>query len=240
MRTILHWTLLASLLGCPGNDKGGADSGTDTAAHQNNGVGDDTVQATMMVINLMDGSGMPGVTIESPAGLTEITDGEGTASLPIDANGTFQFFLRNDGAIDYLVFGPTGSEDFIYLSLLITESMLTMVDDLLGTAQEDGTGTLVVIIDYDDHQPVVGASAAIGADHGDSWIMTAGTPTFGDTVLEGGKGIVVFPNTTPGETSVTVGPPDGVTCSAFPGGGQMPNPPVLMNHVTIVTFHCRS
>ena len=236
MRTILHWTFLANLLGCPGSDKGSADSGNDTAASQDN---DDTVQATMMVINPTDGSGIEGVTVESPTGLTETTDAEGATRFPIEAGGTFQFSLRQDGAIDHLIFGPTGSEDFVYLSLLTTEGMLSMVNGLLGTVQEDGTGILMVIIEYDDNQAVVGASTSIGAEHGDSWFMTGGAPTFGDTIPEGGSGFVVFPNIAPGETSVTVSPPDGVACSAFPGGGQMPNPPVFMNHVTIVTFHCR-
>jgi hypothetical protein len=239
MRTLSLWTLLAGLLSCTGNDKGSPDSGGDTTAPQNTNGDDDTVHATMMVLDPMDGTGIEGVTVESPTGLTERTDEEGVTRFDLDSGGTFQFSLKQDGAIDHLVFGPTGAEDFTYRAFLTTENMLAMVGGLLGTSQENGTGILVVFIDYDDLEAVVGANASIGSAHGETWVMTDDAPTFGDTIPEGGNGFIVFPNITPGETSVTVTPPDGVVCSAFPGGGQMPNPPVFINHATIVTFHCR-
>lgn len=238
MRTLFHWTLLAFLVSCTGNDKQGTDSGGDTPDSQD--TDDDTVQATVMVLDPVGGTGIEGVAIELPAGLTETTDGEGTTSFSIPSGGTFQFSQRKNGAIEHLVFGPTGTEDFTYQSLLITESMLATVNEALGTSQEDGTGLLMVIIAYDDLHAVVGARASIGVEHGESWTMIDAAPTLGDTVPEGGNGVVLFPNISPGETSVTVTPPDGVACAAFPGGGQMPNPPVLIHHVTIVTFRCRS
>lgn len=240
MRTLSLWTLLAGTLSCTGNDKESTDSGGDTASPQNTTGGDDTVNATMMVLDLMDGTGIEGVRVESPTGLTERTDGEGATRFDLDSGGTFQFALKQDGAIDHLVFGPTGTEDFTYRALLATENMLAMVDGVLGTTQETGTGIVVVVIEYDDLEAVVGANASIGSVHGESWVMTDDAPTFGNTIPEGGNGIIVFPNIRPGETSVTVTPPNGVVCSAFPGGGQMPNPPVFMNHATIVTFHCRN
>jgi hypothetical protein len=239
MRTLSLCTLLASLLSCTGDDKGSTDSGGDTAAPQDTDGSDDTVHATMMVLDPMDGTGIEGVTVESPTGLTERTDGQGTTRFDLEPRGTFQFALKQNGAIDHLVFGPTGTEDFTYRAFLATENMLAMVGGLLGTSQENGTGILVVIIDYDDLEAVVGANASIGSAHGESWVMTDAEPTFGNTVPEGGNGVVVFPNIAPGETSVTVTPPDGVACTAFPGGSQMPNPPIFMNHATVVTFHCR-
>jgi len=238
MRTLSHWTLLAFLISCTGSDKEGTDSGGDNPDSQD--TDDDTVQATVMVLDPMDGTGLEGVEVEASTGLTETTDGEGATSFQIPSGGTFQFSLQQNGAIDHLVFGPTGTEDFTYLSLLITESMLATVNETLGTPQEDNTGLLMAIIEYDDLHAVVGARASIGVEHGESWTMIDAAPTLGDTVPEGGRGVVIFPNISPGETSVTVTPPDGVACAAFPGGGQMPNPPVFMNHVTIVTFRCRS
>ena len=240
MRALSHWFLFATLLGCTGNGKGGDLSDVDTGSNQGTETGDETVQATLLVLNPLDDSEFEGVEVESPAGLTDNTDSEGTVSFPLEASGTFQFSLQKDGAIDHLIFGPTGSEDFTYLAFLATDDLLAMVNGALGTSQEDGTGSVVVIIDYDNLEAVVGARASIGSDHSESWIMTDTGPTFGDTIPEDGNGVIVFPNIFPGETSVAVDPPDGVACSAFPGGGQMPNPPVFMNHVTVVTFHCRA
>ena len=249
MRAILHWTLLGSLLGCTNNDKGSADSGTDTAASQNNGVEDDIVQATLMVIDPLDGSGVEEVPVETGTGLSKTTDTEGVAHISLDPGGTFQFTVSHGVAdtVDHQIFGPTGSENFTYPVYLSTEAMLESVNASLGTTPALETGILAVYIHDDDLQPVVGVSASIGTGHDDSWVWmtdgapsTFGEPAFGDTVPEGGNGIVVFPNTFPGPTSVTVSPPDGVTCSAFPGGGQMPNAPILMNNVTIVSFRCRN
>ena len=94
-------------------------------------------------------------------------------------------------------------------------------------------------IDYDDLQPVVGASATISLNHDDPWVLSNNGAAYGDTVPANGMGMVAFPNVQPGDVSVTVIPPGGTECTAFPGGGEMPDAPVEPDLVTVVTFHCR-
>ena len=256
MRFCIYWTLLAGLLGCTNSDKSGTDSGTDTAAQQNGGGGgggggngDGTVQGTLVVLDPLDSSGVEGVPVESDNGISETTNTDGMARISLEPGGTFQFSVSHGVAdtVDHQIFGPTGTENFIYPVHLATEAMLETVNAVLGTTTALETGMVAVYIHDDDGQPVMGVSASIGTAHDDSWAWmtdgapsTFGDPVFGDAVPEGGNGIVVFPNTFPGPTTVTVSPPDGVTCAAFPGGGQMPTTPVLMNNVTIVAFRCQN
>ena len=245
MRKLLLLTLL-SATACSGKETsddtgalGDGDPSNNADADADEGAESDTLQATIRLLDATSGAGFQGATIEAPDGSSATTGMDGGATLSLEKGGTFEFRVRDEGAIDHLIFGPTGNEDFTYLTFVATESLLSMVNGLLGTSQATGTGLMVVAIDYDDLTPAVGATASIGSAHDSSWVMGTAGPTFGNTIPTNGGGFVVFPNIPPGETSITVVPPTGVTCSAFPGGGQMPNAPVLMNHVSVVTFHCR-
>ncbi len=243
MRKVMFGALLCSL-GCAATDLE-SDSGIGDGDPSNNGGGADngsdeneSVSATLMLLNAMSGAGIAGVTVESPSGESGTTGSDGSVGFTIDAGGTFQFRVRGDSVLDHLVFGPTGSGDFVYPTFVATESLLDSVNNSLGTVTASETGIVVVGIDYEDLTPAVGATASIGSMHDSPWVFGSMGASYGDTIPTGGMGAVIFPNVPPGDTSVTVQPPSGSTCSAFPGGGQMPNSPVFMNHVTVVTFHC--
>ncbi len=247
MRCLFLGTLLVTT-GCTGKgvpyDSGAIGDGnpSNNPTSDDTAAGDpgDSINATMMIRNAMDGTGLEGIAVEAQSGDTALTAADGSATLPINAGGTFQFRVVDDGALEHLVFGPTGEEDFIYMTFLATEAMLQQVNTTLGTISTPETGMIVVGIDYDDLSPAAGATASIGSSHDLSWVFGSSGPAFGNTIPStGGLGVVVFPNVPPGQAGVTITPPPGATCSAFPGGGQMPKAPVLMNHITVVTFHCR-
>ncbi|MEC8192382.1 MAG: hypothetical protein VX127_06615 [Myxococcota bacterium] len=240
----LWWMAWMVGVGCTATDgtldTGGLGDGSAASdASDANSGSDGTVNATILLLNAMSGAGMAGIDVESPAGDSAQSGADGSASFPIDSGGTFEFRVRGNGVLDHLVFGPTGSDDFVYPTFVATETLLNSVNSSLGTMTAPERGIVVVGIDYEDLSPAVGATASIGAMHDSPWVIGGMGAAFGNTVPSGGMGVVIFPNVPPGETSVTVQPPSGTTCSAFPGGGQMPNGPVFMNHVTVVTFHCR-
>ena len=246
MRKLLFWTALVTA-GCTGKGIPGDTGAIGDGNPSNNPASDDTatgqgntVNATLMVLDAMDGSGLAGIEIEAPTNETALTATDGSATFSIDSGGTFQFRVQGDSVLEHLIFGPTGNEDFVYMTFLATENLLQQVTTTLGATTAPETGMIVVGIDYDDLSPAAGATASIGSSHDLSWVFASSGPAYGNTIPStAGLGVVVFPNVPPGQVGVTITPPPGATCSAFPGGGQMPNVPVWMNHVTVVTFHCR-
>ena len=199
-----------------------------------------TIDATVVVLDAMNNSGMDDVTAVNAQGESTLTDANGSATLPVPMDSTFRIRLQAAGDIDHVLFGPTGSEDFQYVTFFAKQSMIDMVVNMLGATTVQGTGVVVVGIDYDDLRPAVGATASIGSAADTPWILGAMGPAYGDTIPQGGMGMVAFPNVPSGDLSVSVTPPpDASECTAFPGGGQMPSVPVGANEVTVVTFHCR-
>lgn len=240
--TKVHATLLTGVfaLGCAekstesaGELPGINDSETDV---DNNGP---TIDATVRVLDAMSGSGMADVTVENAAEDTATTDGSGSATLAVPADDTFSILLQRSDAIDHLLFGPTGTEDFSYVTFMATQALVSGVSVMLGATIEEGTGVVVVGIDYDNLAPAVGASADLDGEHGEPWVLTSAGVSFGNTILPGAMGMVAFSNVQPGDVNVSVTPPDGADCTAHPGGGEMPAAPVQADMVTVVTFHCR-
>jgi hypothetical protein len=197
------------------------------------------IDATIRILDAMSGSGVADVNAESAHGDTATTDDSGSAVIPVHADSTFEILLQKNGSIDHLLFGPTGTADFDYITFMATEALVGMVTGMLGTTPDSGTGLMVVGIDYDNLSPAVGASAALNADHDEPWVLKTTGPAFGDTIPAGAMGMVAFPGLQPGMVEVSVEPPSGAECTAYPGGGTMPDVPVLSEKVTVVTFHCR-
>ena len=198
-----------------------------------------TVDATVRILDAMTGSGMADVSAQNRDGDEETTDNGGLATLPVPAEDTFSILLKRSDAIDHLLFGPTGTDDFTYITFMATQTLVSGVSAMLGASIESGTGVVVVGIDYDDLSPAVGASAALDGEHSEPWVLGSAGASFGDTILPGGMGMVAFSNVQPGTINVNVTPPDDAACTAHPGGGEMPAVPVEADTVTVVTFHCR-
>ena len=239
-------TLLAGALalGCAdtSTESAGEPPGIGDSTSDTDGVGGNTgptIDATVRVLDAMSGSGMADVTVENAAEDTATTDSSGSATLSVPADDTFSILLQRSDAIDHLLFGPTGPEDFSYVTFMATQVLVSGVSAMLGATIEEGTGVVVVGIDYDNLAPAVGASADLDGEHGEPWVLTSTGASFGDTILPGAMGMVAFSNVQPGDVNVSVTPPDGADCTAFPGGGEMPAAPVQADLVTVVTFHCR-
>ena len=229
----LHLSVLLSFLAlsaCSTSDKDGDTGNSDDA----------TIEGTFTILDAVNGSGMNGVAVTTSRGETTTTGADGSATVAVSQNGQFSVSLNKDGALDHLLFGPTGLEDFEFVTFMATEFLVQTVTSQLNASPAEGTGLLVVGIDYDNLSPAVGATASVNAAHDSPWVIGGmGRPAFSNTIPNGGMGMVAFPGLLPGAVSVDVIPPQDAECTAFPSGGVMPNAPILANTVTVITYHCR-
>ena len=179
-----------------------------------------TIDATVRVLDAMSGSGMADVIVENAAEDTATTDSSGSATLSVPADDTFSILLQRSDAIDHLLFGPTGAEDFSYVTFMATQVLVSGVRH----ARRHHRGRHRCC--RRRHRlrqpaPAVGASADLDGEHGEPWVLTSTGASFGDTILPGAMGMVAFSNVQPGDVNVSVTPPAGADCTAFPGGGEM-------------------
>ena len=197
-----------------------------------------TIDASVRILDPLAGGGLEGVLVSTASGESATTDAEGRAMLEVPGNSILQLSLTKDEALDHLLFGPTGTDNFEFVTFMSTEVLFSAVQSVLGVSAQAGTGFLVVGIDYEDLSPVVGASASIDLEHDEPWVLGPSGASFSDTIITGMMGMVAFPNVVPGEADITVSPPEGVVCTAFPGPESMPPTPVHEDIVTVVTFRC--
>ena len=225
---------VCSLVACQkssSNDSANTDTSAETTESS-------VVEATFTALDPSTGAGVSGLSVMG-ADASEITDDDGQATISVEADATFEVRIEGDGLLNHVLVGPAGEEPFNYISFVSTESLYDTVLSMMGLEQQPDTGIVVVGVDYDDLSPVVGAKVSIGNEHDPAFTLGSTGPQVGDTIPEGAMGMVSFPNVRLGESSVLVEPPDGVLCTAFPGGGQMPYFPVMQKFVTVVQFHCR-
>lgn len=196
------------------------------------------IVANLVLYNAATATGAQGLTVEFPSGpVTTAADGKAAGEIPVGL--PFSLAVHGDGYLDHLVFGPAGSEDFSFITYVASQAITSQVLAMLGISWDTGTGFVVVGVDYAaDLSPVVGATVSLGAAHGDPFVFAGAYPALGATIPTGGMGFVSFPSVAVGSTSVTITPPDGVTCVAHPGGEEMPDAPVEADTVTVLAFHC--
>ena len=68
----------------------------------------------------------------------------------------------------------------------------------------------------------MGASESFYVEDYYPWVLGGTGHAYGDTIPANGMGMVAFSNVKPGDVSVSVQPPEGTECTAFPSGGEMP------------------
>jgi hypothetical protein len=196
------------------------------------------VLAQLMLYNAATATGAQGLTVQFPDGPVT-TEADGKASGEVPAQQAFELSVQGDGYLDHLVFGPAGIADFTFITYVASQAITNQVLSMLGIGWDAGTGFVVVGVDYAaDLSPVEGATVSLGSAHGEPFVFAGAYPSLSDTIPVGGMGFVSFPSVATGSTSVTVQPPDGVSCVAHPGGAEMPDLPVVLDTVTVVAFHC--
>ncbi len=195
------------------------------------------VAASFTLLDASTGRGAEGFMVGFPDG--DVTTGaDGQARGDLVAGEPFELLAQATGYVDHLLYGPAGSESFTFVTYVASESITTQVLSMLGLSWQSGLGFVVVGVDYQDLSPVEGATVSLDAEHGQPFVFASNYPASGATIPANGMGFVSFPNVSPGDVTVEVQPPVGVSCQAHPGGGEMPAIPVQADAVTVVAFQC--
>jgi len=248
---------IASLFSCSEDSGSGGsagqspshDAGADSEAPTDSGVPDDaevvdaheggssnTVEASVGLIDAVSGTAPAGAEITF-ADETVIVE-QGTAAVDVPSGAPFEILADAPGYSRYHLFGLAGTADFELVSFVSSDSLTSQVMTMLGETLDDSRGILVVGMDTPSLQPAVGASVSIDADSGQPFIFAGQVPEHGNEVIEGGSSFVSFPNTSPGPVQLTVTPPDGQACHAYPGPGEMNEIDVHAGDVSVVSYTC--
>lgn len=198
------------------------------------------VTASIQVLNPMTGGGMKGIDISG--GLEEArTQTGGVADVPVSAGERFELLLESEKILDHLLVGTAGDEDFELITFAGTPSTSEAVLNMLGLTWAPETGMVVVGVDYTNWAPVVGAEVNLSEESAEAFVLANnGMPSLSNTVPAGGMGMVSFVNVAEGPVSVSVTPPEGVTCSPHPSGQNYDSVPVESGKVTVVSLQCAS
>ena len=224
-------TLLAA---CAGSTEDTAHTGSDSGGS----VEPTQVLASIQVLDPMDGGGWMGIDVTG--GSVDVqTEAGGHAEVEVEAERPFSLGLSADGILDHLLYGTAGTEDFELITFAGSPSTSNTVLGMLGLSWQSEAGMLVIGADYADWSAVAGAQVTISDGDAQPFVLGAGgMPALGDTIPENGMGMVSFANVRVGEVSVTLSPPDGVSCAPHPGGDDYPSVPVSAETVTVISYRC--
>ncbi len=211
-------------------DAGDAD--TDTEAEEAS-----TVTATVRLVDAVGGGAPQGATVSFDGDPVEV-EGE-TATGEVSADVPFELRAEATGYADYMLNGHAGQSDFTLTSFVSSRSTTDYVMGTLGMSVDASKGFVVVGVDTPALEPVVGARVEIDSTHDDPFVFAGSTPQLGDTIPDGGAGFVSFPNVDPGTAGISVTPPEGLSCSVFPGPGELSEIEVYADRVSVISYTCQ-
>lgn len=193
------------------------------------------VAASIQLLDVQGGALPEGIVVTSP--LETVTlDSSSAGSIQIPAQEQFYLEVAADAFITHHLTGMAGQEDFRLVSFFASESTGTLMYGLLGLQKSADKGILIVALDNPDLSPAVGAAADIDATHDGAFVSTSFGVAFSNVVNTGG--FVAFPNVDPGETTISVTPPEGKTCVFHPAGGAGATVNMMANEATVAFFVC--
>ena len=199
-----------------------------------NGSGVQGMNAELTTPQAMDESGRVGMT-------TSTTSADGTANLGAKLNTTYEVILTSDQHAPHHIIGDLGDEAVEQVTFVSTFTLTNQVFSLLNLTSDPDKGIVVIGLDLPNLAPAVGASAELSQSYESAFVFGTTTPIAGQTILSGGGGFVSFANVTPGETQVSVTPPEGARCAVFPAEERdQPTIQVYPGEVTVLAFTCRS
>jgi hypothetical protein len=244
--TILGWlTLIWLVPGCPSSidDDSATDDDDVTGGDDDDtteGDDDDTtawVEATVHPIDAVSGAAPAGAEVTFDDGAVAVSGGVATGD--VVSGAVFDLVARADGYADYHLLGSAGDQAFDLFTYMSSRSTTDYVLGMLSTTLDPAKAIVVVGVDTPALAPVVGARVSIDATHDESFVFDAQSmPAAGDTILDGGASFVSFPNVTAGPVSITIEPPDGMTCQVFPGPGELPAIEAFADAVSVISATC--
>jgi len=218
--------------GTDGDTDGDADGDTDSDSD------DAMVNVSVELLAAVTSQAPDAFEVVNAAGGSPIPAEDGAAMVPTAKNQPFELIASASNYADYHLFGMAGEEDFSLTSFCTTETVSNQVLGMLGITPDSSKGYVVVGMDTPSLAPAVGACASIDAESAEPFIFVGGTPQAGNQVVSGGSSFVTFPNTAPGEVNITVTPPDGQTCYAFPGPEDLTTITAYAGAVAVISYTC--
>ena len=166
------------------------------------------------------------------------TDNSGWA--PFSLATESDYVVRADvvGYAQLLMVGRTAIEDFEYNAYLADRELTDQIFRWLGYAYDPERGGVMVGLQRPSGAAAVGAAAELNVDHDYPFVIEGTLPVLGSFIPYDGLSVMSFPNVEPGQVQVSVTPPQGKTCSAFPDGASRVEIPVEADHMTMLIFVC--
>ena len=195
------------------------------------------VVASIRVLEPTMGDAMMGVSVSGGISDAE-TDEDGLATVEVWSNTGFELALQSDAILDHVMVGTAAEESFELITFAGSQNMTDMVFNMLGISWQEQAGILVVGVDYSDWSPVAGAEVSVDDANAEAFVLAGGMPSLGNSIPSNGMGMVSFANVGEGMVSVTVNPPDGVSCAPYPGGESYDAVPIYASVVTVVSLRC--
>ena len=196
----------------------------------------DPISVSVQLLDAMGGGLPENITLTSS--LEEQTlDASGTGSILVPGESQFTITVEAPGYVTHHLIARSGQEDTSLVTLLATESLSLQMYGMLDLEANLEKGTLVVALDHPDLSPATGASAEIDSSHDGAFVLGAMGPSFSN-VVPSSAGFVTFSNVDPGETHITVTPPEGESCWFHDAGGEDATVSVSAQQAAVAFFMC--
>lgn len=220
--------ILWSLLAC-------GDKANDTAAENTT-----MVEANITLLSINDRP-----QIEIPIYVDETmhyTEEDGSATLLVEPNRAFAIIAEENNSLTHRYVGLTTDRNFALDALFISRGSWDSLLGGVGLADQTGTGHLWVSITNGNFLPIAGASATLtsGTSEDPFILLQTNVPWTGNTIDDNGKNWIFFPNTQPGNVTITVATPTEETCSIFSGSDASNeySTTVYADTATVLWFIC--
>ncbi len=246
--SILLTTLIFTLPGCDDEDNfrpettaddTGLPDDTETQPESTQTQPDqETVKVTVHLVDAMSNGGISGAEVSNEDS-TENTNADGNALLQIPASSPFELIASANNYQTYHLFGMSGEDDFVLTSFGSSKAVTEATLNSVSLAYDETKAIVVVGLDTVALAPAVGASASIDVAHDDPFVFEGAYPKAGDTIVAGGMSMVTFPNVVPGPVKITVTPPQGQTCHAYPGPQDLTEITAHADHVSVISYICK-
>lgn len=172
----------------------------------------------------------------------EDTDINGRARVTIPSQDPFELELSMGGYADHALAGLAGIDDFQYVARLIERNTLGAWLVELGLAPDTDQAVLVVALQTIALQAATDAAVTIDAASDPPFVLVGGDPQAGNELVFGADSLVIFPNVAPGAVNLSITPPEGDSCLAFPSlvaTGDLTAYALTADVVTVVGYICQ-
>ena len=202
------------------------------------GATEQTVSASIRVVDPSGGNGATGVTVSSEYS-EALSDETGVGAVVVLPSTSYEIALSIEGTRTLRVFGIASDTSFEQITYMSPEMITSFVYNSLGLTDDPEKGILVVGLDLPNLAPAVGASAAINLTSDAAFVFAGFSATQTNTIPAGGQGFVTFPNVEPGLAQITVSYPEGA-CQVFPAEAGALDVPVAAGEVSVIAYTCRA